>query len=642
MQNFEHRTFTLKQETNYDGIIKCDPLYEKIVIVLNSGVQEKITIAINLICALLYINDKGQTRKKSLHIYAQNMIRVSGILTSMTNLFISFMMHQDTLKAVCRGISEACRECSINQTFCSHIVPLCIRRCRGGSSDMFIVLQSLLSNHSRNMKLFHENNGMKIFTRESLQHSFCLQLLNTVVENTTNENHPVVSESSHIFEHLRYFLHRYGASNLIGQWVSIILFSYQKVLRKFGKENNNIIGIDGSTRKGKAEESHPSRHVVRNNKQNDTNVLFRNILKELIGTQSINYGRNRNTARKNNYDINFNKNTQYGPAYDTTIDEKEILRGNTRPIVNYDNLDEPIPAANNDLSFSFLFKAHQKQSLENKRCETLSCVPDSIRKKNINNNLVDLPCCNQTANNFTQSMPKIGDPLLTQEEDKDSTFYFAPPFVSTPKRNAKAFKSNSISQSSGTSVMTSAATQRQCHIKTRTNKIKNIKRTSDNKKIQNKTIGAKFIDIINGSCTTLVKSYTSFKNIFRNKEPSTCKDVSTSTTAVSTFCSNSFTNYMRKRDATSNYFDENENKTQLKREFSGEDNLSSCKTCNDTIALKQKLTNDAKLQQTVKRLKFGINMYGCDFKKISRTMWPNEHYMTPSVLYNLYRKLIIK
>ncbi|XP_047534555.1 uncharacterized protein LOC125069192 [Vanessa atalanta] len=350
---------------------------------------------------------------------------------------VIYCQHQDTLKAICRGISEACRDCSINQTFCSHIVPLCIRRCRGGSSDMFIVLQSLLTNHSRNMKLFHENNGMKIFTRESLQHSFCLQLLNTVVENTTNENHHVVvSESSHIFEHLRYFLHKYGASNLIGQWVSIILFSYQKVLRKFGKENNNINGIDGSIRKPMAKESHPSRHVVCNNKQNDTNELFQ--------------------------------------------------------------------------------------------------------------------------------------------------------------------------------------------------------------KIQNKTIGAKFIDIINGSCTTLVKSYTSFKNIFRNKEPSTCKDVSTSTTAVSTFCSNSFTNYMRKRDAISNYFNEKENETQLKREFSGEDNLSSCNTCNDTIALKQKMTNDAKLQQTVKRLKFGINMYGCDFKKISRTMWPNEHYMTPSVLYNLYRKLIIK
>ncbi|XP_046974207.1 uncharacterized protein LOC124540567 [Vanessa cardui] len=474
--------------------------------------------------------------------------------------------HQDTLKAVCGGISEACRECSINQTFCSHIVPLCIRRCRAGSSDMFIVLQSLLSDHSRNMKLFHENNGMKIFTRESLQHSFCLQLLNTVVENTTNENHRVVvSESSHIFEHLRYFLHRYGASNLIGQWVSIILFSYQKVLRRFGKKNNN--GVDAYIRKCNTKESQLPRHVVCNTKQDDTNELFRNILKELIGTQSNNYGHKR---------------------------------------------------------------------------APLSCVPGSTREKNINNNSLLLSRFNQTAINYKQSLPKISDAPLTQELDQDSTFFFAPPFVSTPKRNTKTLKSNSISQSSRLSVFKSAATKRQCHIKTRPNKTKHIKRTFDNKKIQNKTIGAKFIDIINGSCTTLVKSYTSLKNIFKHKEHTVCKDVSTSTSAVSTFCNNSFTNYMRKRDAMSNYFDEREDETYLKRELSVEDAFSSCNTCNDTIALKHKLTNDAKLQHTVKRLKFGINMYGCDFKKISRTLWPNEQYMTPSVLYNLYRKLIIK
>ncbi|XP_050352475.1 uncharacterized protein LOC126774868 [Nymphalis io] len=338
-----------------------------------------------------------------------------------------FCQHQDTLKALCRGISEACRECTSNQTYCSHIVPLCIRRCRGGSSDMFIVLQSLLSNHSSNIKLFHENNGMKIFTRESLQHPFCLQLLNTIVENTTNENHHVIlSESSHIFEHLRYFLHRYGASNLLGQWVSIILFSYQKVLSRYDREKN--IGIEGTIRKCKENDSYSLRY-----------------------------------------------------------------------------------------------------------------------------------------------------------------------------------------------------------------------RTSDNKKLQNKTIGGKFIDIINGSCTTLVKSFTSFKNIFRHKEPSTSKDVSTSTSVVSTFECNSFTNYMRERDANSRHFDKKGNVAYLKREFGVEDyNFSSCNTCDDTIALKQKLTNDATLQQTVKRLKFGINLYGCDFKKISRTMWPNEHYMTPSVLYNLYRKLIMK
>ncbi|CAH0722672.1 unnamed protein product, partial [Brenthis ino] len=282
-------------------IVKYEPLYEKLLLVLNSGLQVKITITLNFISALLYLDEDGPTRKKALYIYAQNMLRNSGCLTAMSNIFASSMLHQETLKALCHSISEAVRDSSVNQSFCSHLVPLCIQKSRCGSSEIFSVLQSLLNKHKRNVELFHQNKGMELFSRLA--------------------NGP-----------RSFYIH----------------------IKK-------------------------SKKVLKNYEKNDS---------------------------------------------DTEVDT----------------------------------------------------------------------------------------------------------------------------------------------------------------------------------------------------------------------CSYSFTNYMRERDAILKSNKDNIEHSKHISVFS----LNDCNTCNDTIALKQKLANNSSLQQTVKRLKMGINLYGCDFKKISKAMWPQEKYMTPSVLYNLYRKLIIK
>lgn len=146
-------------------------------------------------------------------------------------------------------------------------------------------------------------------------------------------------------------------------------------------------------------------------------------------------------------------------------------------------------------------------------------------------------------------------------------------------------------------------------------KMKNIKTEHQkNKGMKNRSLGARFFGAINNSCTTFVKTV---KNIFNKKEPSYDLRSLSSNLAESTIVkdkrsgTNSFVNYMRKRDSVLNN-NWMRNKITDRSEFSTK--VSSCKTCDNTELLKQKLNNDEFLKQTIKKLKVGINLYGCDFK----------------------------
>ncbi|XP_048004854.1 uncharacterized protein LOC125240799 isoform X2 [Leguminivora glycinivorella] len=68
-------------------------------------------------------------------------------------------------------------------------------------------------------------------------------------------------------------------------------------------------------------------------------------------------------------------------------------------------------------------------------------------------------------------------------------------------------------------------------------------------------------------------------------------------------------------------------------------NLSSQKNAKKKLKLviKQKF-----LKNIVRKLKTGMHFYGCNFKKIAQEMWLHEEEMTPKVLYNIYRKYILK
>ncbi|XP_045489268.1 uncharacterized protein LOC110996413 [Pieris rapae] len=156
----------------------------------------------------------------------------------------------------------------------------------------------------------------------------------------------------------------------------------------------------------------------------------------------------------------------------------------------------------------------------------------------------------------------------------------------------------------------------QLRLKTSSEKI--TKRTKKNKPNKvDRSLGTKFLNVVNSSCTTIIKS---IKNVFTRN---------TSVKQNANETCGSFTEYMRIRDQ---YLNISKSSSDVK----------SCMTCNDTQLLKEKLLSDDRLKVTVKKLKHGINLFGCDFKKISKTFWPHEQCMTPAVLYNLYRKLIVK
>ncbi|XP_047523150.1 uncharacterized protein LOC125061669 [Pieris napi] len=105
-----------------------------------------------------------------------------------------------------------------------------------------------------------------------------------------------------------------------------------------------------------------------------------------------------------------------------------------------------------------------------------------------------------------------------------------------------------------------------------------------------RSLGTKFLDVVNSSCTTIIKS---IKSVFTRN---------TSKKENANEKCGSFTEYMRVRD-----------------QYLGDINKSSpgvksCRTCNDTLLLQEKFQSDDCLKVTVKKLKHGINMFGCDFK----------------------------
>uniref|UniRef100_A0A2H1WW06 SFRICE_000794 n=1 Tax=Spodoptera frugiperda TaxID=7108 RepID=A0A2H1WW06_SPOFR len=126
------------------------------------------------------------------------------------NLDVACVMFQDqeAWRALCRCLAESCRGTEANQSYCTHLVPICIQRCNHRNIELLMVLQSLLQNHNRNIALFVECNGMSLFQREFLQHDICLQLLATIVQSSKEAATLIVNTD--ICQQLRRFLQLYG------------------------------------------------------------------------------------------------------------------------------------------------------------------------------------------------------------------------------------------------------------------------------------------------------------------------------------------------------------------------------------------------------------------------------------------------
>lgn len=270
----------------------------------------------------------------------------------------------------------------------------------------------------------------------------------------------------------------------------------------------------------------------------------------------------------------------------------------------------------NELSFSFLRKQHK-----NKRIATMRTISDEIPER-FHKTL-------KTNESYVRQNT-VYEPVIGNNDSNLSTLgtnYFRPKFASTPKKNGinqyTRFENQRLNNNTGRSIPRSIRNHQMKQQMDKKKIAKRLQRTKIVPEIKHKSISGRFFDAINTSCTTLVKTV---KNIFRPKiNLNETKEESNKTSKVGDMlsCSYSFTNYMRKRDAIlkNEYIDKSLCGLVVFKSKEGFEDFSlemtnSCNTCNDTITLKRKLATDDQLKQTIRKLKLGINLYGCDFKVI--------------------------
>lgn len=347
-------------------------------------------------------------------------------------------------------------------------------------------------------------------------------------------------------------------------------------------------------------------------KFNETNVLFQNILNEIFVSQR------QGTFNNNNKNtIKCTSNIQHLKNQTQNVHQKG---GNS-------NNQQRSSLQDNDLSFSFLFKEIAPQNsvyvkdnqpyLNISKYNSKSMfknIEENSRKINIKQN-VARPYKNEVNENKTFFSKLRGNDSFLGKAEGTSIIDFDPHFVSTPKKKNITFNSRSCASRRDLSVLTSSKVNTRSREPTRSvmyrTKRKHTNSKAKQKTLQNKSMTAKFFNIVNASCTTIVKSFNTFRNIFKSDKACEKND---SILEVNTSCSYSFTNYMRERDAMSVEKKRSLGETENESFASIQTIVKNCNTCNDTNALKLKFANNASLQRTIKKLKIGINLYGCDFK----------------------------
>lgn len=213
-----------------------------------------------------------------------------------------------------------------------------------------------------------------------------------------------------------------------------------------------------------------------------------------------------------------------------------------------------------------------------------------------------------------ESSAVLGQLNIVEKSTVDSK-QFKPQVMSTPKNKRtdnehEATSSTHYSRHINKKRASSYVPTRQVPKERR--KVHKTKTKSSPVKLTTRSMSAKLFSVINESCTTFVKTV---KNVFTTEKKFANKSKIPNASQHVVSSSYSFMNYMRKRDAIlGSYGDDSHNfekhdisTTPVKQ------GTNACMTCNDTAMLKHKLDNNEYLRKTVKKLKLGINLYGCDF-----------------------------
>ncbi|XP_013167267.1 PREDICTED: uncharacterized protein LOC106117474 isoform X1 [Papilio xuthus] len=394
----------------------------------------------------------------------------------------------------------------------------------------------------------------------------------------------------------------------VGQWMSIIFYTLNLKGQDYVKgvkntepllnkkcENTRMIGDNVL--------HVPIVNSMNSDKMEDTSELLKNII-----TEVLNYKQRQNI---NPNIINTSKSYLSNKIFkDANIciqsmkDSIDIQKPKNKTELNISSLS--FLSNNNTIESSLNINFKDEENFYDKSiCSNKKIF---VEKKKATNKSVS-HCCNETKENTQISIdfkPKCASTPKQTITNRSNNFTPRP----IHKSYKKQYKNFSIDS--------------EFKMKTKSNKDESVQRRFG---------ASRILDVINETCTTIMKSVT---NVFRSKKREDSLSQSYNSERQSQ-CANSFTNYMRRRDTMLEQDSTNSYWNDLMEEVQYE-----CNTCNDTLSLRRKFSNDDFLRETVNKLKLGINLYGCNFKKISKTFWRDENYMTPTVLYNLYRKLILK
>lgn len=370
--------------------------------------------------------------------------------------------------------------------------------------------------------------------------------------------------------------------------------------------NIRMVGNKSHVEKDDAKESMLGKDVTENDFE-ETKVLMQNVMKEVFKLKQSEMQNKKNDSRLvTNVEIrkppvhnkqNFNRNQTDKHSHISKIQNvtKTFKNINRKSRLN----------RNNDTEFTFSFLKNDDFKVPIIRDITKSST--RLHTKDPQGESFNDTHSNDSRFCDTMTYTKKDDKITLTSQD------FNPVFASTPKHETASVNHATADTHESTEeaklnkykelrMKRQKAKKKPQKDKTLNNKVKNI----------NKSLGARFFSAINDSCTTLVKTVTSIFNKKKSYDDSRSESSnSTKTIEVNDrrASANSFMNYMRRRDAILS-----ENWTQNIENSLVSSVANSCKTCDNTEVLKHKLTKDEFLKQTVKKLKLGINLYGCDFK----------------------------
>ncbi|GBP31253.1 hypothetical protein EVAR_21533_1 [Eumeta japonica] len=558
-----------------------------------------------------------------------------------------FKEHADTWKAVCQCIAECCRGCDINQAHCSYLIPICINKCKKGDVLTLPVLHALLQDNRRNCEHFVDSNGLEIFARPLLCETTCVQLLAALVQEE-----PRVSkllQTSSVPEQL------IALAQARGKFTEVIflcnIFSVLNELEDVPK-NENFVD------KMKIIDEHeitPKSKFLDESKLNSTSKLLNNVMREMfIWNKENNYITNEQRSHKRPKDL---ENIKSATSNYFSNDTAQKLPKKNLPFDDgfQQNSDCCLPVDNPET-----FKAKSKlassfinnKSVRERRQEVPLLY---MRNQSTNYNMIDTEFRSDKVHRTTvdKSMSH-----LTRADRTGDYDVFNPKRTSTPKsrtRNMsppskdnknvhgrKNFDEHVYVHKHNIALRTTAGARRPR---------RRQRRSAPAQTARGRSVSARIFGALNDTCATVVNAIKDM--ILLRRRTDTCK-IEEATNARRTSRDWSFTYFMKPRDVARRSVRTKENDHSF-ADIAAEDrnsicsstedatrNENICRTCNDTLLLKRKLANDDYLKETLRKLKIGINLYGCDFKKMSKIMWRDETSMTPRVLYNLYRKLILK